>query len=308
MNPFRLGLIGAGRMGRTHMSALSTSTSVRIVAAAEAVETTRQSLVASNVDVYSDYEEMLRIADLDGVLIAVPSDQHLNVVSKVAGMGLPILCEKPCGISSEQARAAAAVARAHSVPLQVAYWRRFVPALQQLEERIRRGDLGSVYFVACYQWDEMPPPAAFRAHSGGIFVDMGVHEFDQMRWLTDQDVMHLYAVPSLATAESSIAGDAESAAALCNLNGGATALVSLGRRYAAGDMCKVEVFGTFGSADIQFLTPSDGTRAFFEALRFQAEGFASWIRGGPMIGATAEDAIAALEAAEHASLSLGGAS
>ena len=84
------------------------------------------------------------------------------------------------------------------MPLQVAYWRRFIPGLRRLHDRIAAGEFGVIHLVTCYQWDEQPPSAAFRAHSGGIAIDMGVHEFDQLRWLTGQDISGLAAVAARA--------------------------------------------------------------------------------------------------------------
>ena len=207
---------------------------------------------------------------------------------------VPILCEKPCGITAGQAREAAAIAARHAVKLQVAYWRRFVPALQRLRQRIANGELGALYFLACYQWDGEPPPAQFDASSGGIFVDMGVHEFDQIRWLSGQEFSRL------DVAVASVSAAPESAQVLCTLSGGSTALVSLGRRFPLGDVCRVEAFGTRDAEDCRFLWPPDGERVFLDALRRQAEAFAAWVRGGEATGATAADAVAALAAAERA--------
>ena len=177
--------------------------------------------------------------------------------------------------------------------LQVAYWRRFVPALQRLRQRIANGELGALYFLACYQWDGEPPPAQFDAGSGGIFVDMGVHEFDQIRWLSGQEFSRL------DVAVASVSAAPESAQVLCTLSGGSTALVSLGRRFPLGDVCRVEAFGTRDAEDCRFLWPPDGERVFLDALRRQAEAFAAWVRGGEATGATAADAVAALAAAEQ---------
>jgi myo-inositol 2-dehydrogenase/D-chiro-inositol 1-dehydrogenase len=176
--------------------------------------------------------------------------------------------------------------------------------LQRLRLRIVAGDLGALYFVACYQWDGEPPPAAFRANSGGIFVDMGVHEFDQIRWLTGQEFVMLDPVVASVGPEPPIAGDADSAQVLCSLSGGSNALVSLGRRFPLGDVCRVEVFGTRDAEDCRFLWPPDGEAVFLQALQRQAEGFANWVRGGEAAGATAADAIAALEAARKSSVVL----
>src|SRR5215468_5593071 len=115
---FRLGLVGAGRMGRVHLRALSASNAVCIAAVADPSD------MAGDVGVarYRDWAEMLDAGGLDGVLIAAPSPLHLALIEQIAAAGLPILCEKPCGITAEQARGAAAAARRHGVRLQVAYW------------------------------------------------------------------------------------------------------------------------------------------------------------------------------------------
>jgi myo-inositol 2-dehydrogenase / D-chiro-inositol 1-dehydrogenase len=297
MTQFRLGLVGAGRMGRVHLQALSVSETVRVVAVVEPSEAARTSLHDAGVAVHADVDAMLHAGGLDGVLIAAPSTLHLSLVTRLATAGLPILCEKPCGVTAAQAREAAATAARQNVKLQVAYWRRFVPSLQRLRQRIATGELGGLYFLACYQWDGEPPPPQFHAGSGGIFVDMGVHEFDQIRWLSGQEFTRLN---SAVAAMSQTPADAESAQVLCALSGGSTALVSLGRRYPLGDVCRVEAFGTRDAEDCRFLWPPDGEQVFLQALRRQAEGFAAWVRGGPPEGATAEDAVAALEAAERA--------
>jgi myo-inositol 2-dehydrogenase/D-chiro-inositol 1-dehydrogenase len=273
-------------MGRVHLRALAASAAARVVAVAEPSEAARASL--HGVALFADVAAMLRAGGLDGVLIAAPSTLHFQMVGQIAAAGLPIWCEKPCGITARQARQAAAA----PVKLQVAYWRRFVPALHRLRQRIATGELGALYFLACYQWDAEPPGEGFDASSGGIFVDMGVHEFDQIRWLSGQEFVRIdRAVETVTSAE-------ESAQALCSLSGGSTALVSLGRRFPLGDICRVEAFGARDAEDCRFLWPPDGDAVFLDALRRQAEGFAAWVRGGPQLGATAEDAIAALAAAE----------
>ena len=297
MAPFRLGLVGAGRMGRTHLRALAGSERVAVTAIAEMSPAARQAVSAPGVTVYASAAEMLDAAAIDGVLIAAPTDQHGAVIAEVAGHGLPILCEKPCGLTAAAARASAGTAAAAGVPLQVAYWRRFVPDLRRLRDRIAAGEFGTVHLVTCYQWDEQPPPVEFRAHSGGIAIDMGVHEFDQLRWLTGQDISSLAVVAS-GRAPDGIA-DVDGAQAVASLSDGACGFISLGRYYPGGDAVWAEVFGTRGSERCDVIDPAEGERAQLEALRRQAESFAEFAGGGPGQGATAADAVAALTAAEH---------
>jgi myo-inositol 2-dehydrogenase/D-chiro-inositol 1-dehydrogenase len=203
-----------------------------------------------------------------------------------------------------------ATTQAAGLPFQVAYWRRYVPSLRALRERIAAGELGTVHLVTCYQWDDRPPTDEFRAHSGGIFADMGVHEFDQMRWLTGQEIVSLAAVVSGLVPGGLIRdvpgegprryADVDSAQVIAELSGGGCGIVSLGRFHPAGDMARAEAFGTDGTASCDFLDPAEGERAQLAALREQAESFADFAAGGTCTGATGADAIAALEAATRA--------
>jgi myo-inositol 2-dehydrogenase/D-chiro-inositol 1-dehydrogenase len=299
---FRIGLVGAGRMGRTHLAAIGDSRVVRVAAVAEPDPAARAAVAAAGVPAFATLAEMLAAGDLDGALIAVPTDRHVEVLGQVMAAGLPVLCEKPCGLSVEEAGRCAGIATQAGLVLQVAYWRRFVPALTKLRQRMLGGELGSILGVNCYQWDTAPPPGEFRGSSGGIYVDMGVHEFDQVRWLTGQEF------GSVKTAVSPGGGaDPDCAQLVAELDGGSTAVVSLGRWHPAGDSCKVEVFGTKGTASSRFLDPAGGDAVFREALRLQAEDFARSVSAGParlpasplasQAGASVADAMAALRIA-----------
>lgn len=298
---FRLGLVGAGRMGRTHLRALRDVSDVKIVAVAEPVASLRDEAVTDfDVAGYSSLADMLEAKNIDGVLIVTPSDSHVDVIAQVAAVGLPILCEKPCGVNASDARRAQKIVRDAGVALQIGYWRRFVPQLELLREGLESGHFGDVLSLSCLQWDGEPPSSAFRARSGGIFIDMGVHEFDQARWLTGSDFtsMTSFASPSISDAE--VTNDPDSAQVLCETTSGATVFISLGRHYSGGDMASVEVFGSNDHVLSLFLNPEDGERAQLEALVLQAQAFAEYANGGPGRGASIDDAIAALEAAGRA--------
>ncbi len=299
MPALRVGLAGAGRMGRNHLRALTDSGAVRVAAIAEPSGAARALLPPSSPHVYDDLDSMLDAGGLDAVIVCVPSDHHLETVRRLAAAGMPTLCEKPVGVTAGEAREAAALTAEAGIPFQVGFWRRFVPMLRRLRGRIAAGELGELYSVACFQWDGEPPGHEFRAHSGGIFIDMGVHEFDQARWLTGQEVGSVTSLAS-GVAGDPWPGDPESAHSMAEMSGGTTALVSLGRRFPLGDVCKVEVFGTRGAEECRFLWPPAADETFFQALRDQAESFARHVRGEPLEGASGADAAAALDAAERA--------
>ena len=306
MPALRIGLAGAGRMGRNHLRAIATSAEVKVTAIAEPAPATRAQLEGVDAALYGDLDDMLDSAAIDAVLVCVPSDTHLATIKRLVKADMPTLCEKPVGVAAAEAREAAQMVALAGLPFQVGFWRRFVPSLVQLRDRIARGELGEIYAVANFQWDGEPPGANFRSHSGGIFVDMGVHEFDQTRWLVRQEFGAITSLASGVAAEP-WPGDPESAHAIAELSGGTTAVVSLGRRFPLGDVCKVEVFGTKGAEECKFLWPPTADETFFGALRAQAESFARHVRGQPLEGASANDAAAALEAAERARSQMVGA-
>jgi myo-inositol 2-dehydrogenase/D-chiro-inositol 1-dehydrogenase len=300
----RIGLIGAGRMGRAHLRALADADGVETAAVVDPVDEVREELAAQGLRTFRQVEEVLEAGGLDAAIVAAPTDLHLELVATLAGAGLPVLCEKPCGLRSEATAEAVRLAADAGILLQIGYWRRFVPALVALRERIAAGALGEPAQIWSWQWDERPPSPAFRARSGGILLDMGVHEFDQIRWLTGQELMHVCAVAARVTSEDPVPGDPESVAAVAELSGGAVATVSVGRRLSVCEGCWVEVVGTEGHARELFVWGDEGPGVIHAAVVAQLEAFAAAVRGAPQAGATGEDALRAIEAAERAAQSL----
>jgi myo-inositol 2-dehydrogenase/D-chiro-inositol 1-dehydrogenase len=301
--PAAIALVGAGRMGSVHLGALRRAEGVSLAGVVEPLAAARAAVSENGIAMYESVEELLAGGQFDGVLIAAPSDQHSQLVARFAAAGVPILCEKPVGVSVSQARDAAAAAASAGVLLQVGYWRRFVPELRALRERIAAGRLGEIIQLCCYQWDHELPSEEFRSHSGGIAVDMGVHEFDQARWLLGQEFDAVWATGAGAGAERA-GDDPDSATILASMSAGSAAVISLGRRFPHKDSCWLEVWGTDGHERIEFMWDSDGQRVFADATVRQAEAFARALGGAPPEGADADDAVAALTVAGRAAEAL----
>jgi myo-inositol 2-dehydrogenase/D-chiro-inositol 1-dehydrogenase len=287
-------------MGMIHLDALDAAASARAVAAVDPVAATLDKLAQRGLAGYQTLDQALIAGGFDAAVIAAPSDLHLGFVRALMSARIPTLCEKPCGLSSAETQEAVGFAAHAGVVLQIGYWRRFVPALRQLRQRIAAGELGELALVQAWQWDGEPPSAEFRARSGGIVSDMGVHEFDQIRWVTGQDLAIAGVVESGVNSVPPVEGDPESVAVVGSISGGGLALVSLGRRYAPGDSCWLEVIGTSDTVRCDFMSGADGERVFRDAIAGQIEAFAAAVTGGDRDGATAADAVAALEAAEQA--------
>ena len=284
-------------MGRTHLRALDGSTEVTVVAVTEPVETTAAPLREQGLAVYPTAEEMFAESELDGVLIAVPTPQHIDTTRTSLDAGLPVLCEKPFGLVPDEARAVGKLATERKLALQIAYWRRFVPQLTTLRGDLADGKYGTVHFLVCSQWDEAPPPLSFRHDSGGIYIDMGVHEIDQTRWLLVQDFTDVKAQVFPTTEDPGAQNDVDSAQALVMLSGGTSTVISLGRFYEGGDIVSMELYGSRGHTRFDVVSPETGEGPQLHALKLQAEAFARHARGAAPEGATAEEAARVLELA-----------
>jgi myo-inositol 2-dehydrogenase/D-chiro-inositol 1-dehydrogenase len=303
MSGFNLGLVGGGRMGQMHLRALSSSNQLAVTSVVEPFEATAEKLKGMGYKVFPNLEQMTISEKLDGILVATPTDRHLQDITEIANTGISILSEKPCGLTSDQARQAGEICSKNDIKLQVAYWRRFIPELKEIARKIASGEIGEVHFINAAQWDESPPRKEFRLASGGIFVDMAVHEIDQIRWLTGQEVIRTKTSIFPQTEDSK--GDTDSTQSILEMSGGAIGLVSLGRFHPGGDLVSAEIFTSKEHARIDILNPGTGEKPQLDALRLQAESFANWVQGGAREGATSADAEAALDIANQLKANVG---
>jgi myo-inositol 2-dehydrogenase/D-chiro-inositol 1-dehydrogenase len=297
-------------MGRVHLAALKASDQISLAAIVEPADAVRANLAGEGVPLFASPQELIDAGTAEGVLIAAPSPVHAVLVSQFAAAGIPVLCEKPVGVSPKEAVTARDAASRADVVLQVGYWRRFVPRLRDLRARIEAGDLGEIYQLSCMQWDQEPPSASFRADSGGIAIDMGVHEIDQIRWLLAQQIEQVTALGAgPLPPEATSAADPDAAVVLARLSGAAVATISLGRRFPHADSCWLELWGTRGYERVPFMWDADvwseaSDEVFVGAMQAQAEAFARAVRGGPCEGAGGDDAVAALTVAAQVADSL----
>jgi myo-inositol 2-dehydrogenase / D-chiro-inositol 1-dehydrogenase len=296
-----IAVVGAGRMGRRHLAACRVAAGVRPVAAVDTRREVRDELAAGGLRVHTCLDELVDAGGFDAALIAAPSDLHRDLVAALAKAGVPILCEKPCGLTAEEARDAAAAAASAGVPLQVGYWRRFVPELRELRGRIAGGGLGRLSLVSCHQWDEHAPTQGFQLRSGGIAIDMGVHELDQLRWLGGQEIGRVIA---MGGRPSGPPDDPDTAVIAVSMSDGTLGLVTLGRPFPHPDSCWLEAIGATGHVRLPFMWAQTGNDVFARGLVSQVEAFALSVADGRERGAGGADAVAALEAAERARAAL----
>jgi myo-inositol 2-dehydrogenase/D-chiro-inositol 1-dehydrogenase len=302
----RIAMVGVGHIGAQHATAVAQSELLELVAVVDPRPEAIAAIPGPAVTRLDSVDALIAHGGVDAVIVAVPSAHHVQVTSKLIDAGLPVLCEKPAGLNSAQVRQIQDHAATAGVHVQVGYWRRFVPELIELHERIRRGEFGALAMLVAVQWDGEPRSAAFRdpRSGGGILVDMGVHEFDMLRWLTGQEIEAVTGFASATTYTDPVEGDPETVNLVVGLSKGTTAVISLARRHPPGDLCRVEVLGGDDVAVLRYLEPECADEQMIVALGRQAEAFAASVATGAATGASPADAVAALDAAERSNAAL----
>ncbi|HET7029516.1 MAG TPA: Gfo/Idh/MocA family oxidoreductase [Candidatus Limnocylindrales bacterium] len=259
-----LGLVGAGRMGSIHGRLIARAVPAAHLAGIADLNVEAARRLAAEVGeppVFASLEEMLGAGGVDAVLVATSSSGHLAAIRAAAAAGRDVLCEKPIALTPADTAAAIEAAATAGIRLQVGFMRRWDPDYRRARQRLASGSLGRPLLFKSLQFDAEPPPVAFAdpAVSGGIMVDMGIHEFDLARWLMADEVVEVHAFgSSLAFPALATVGDVDSAVVNLRFAGGATGTVEMARTTAYGEDVRTEVLATGGSVWVGHLPISHG--------------------------------------------------
>jgi predicted dehydrogenase len=276
-----IGIVGVGRMGSQHARTIARFVpEARLVAFADVdLAAARRLGDELNVPkVYPSAAELAADPAVQGVLIVTSTKDHLSAVRAVAAEGRDILCEKPLALTLADTDAAIEAAGAAGVRLQVGFMRRWDPEYRAAYDAIASGSCGRPLIFSSLQYDGAPPPLAYAdpAVSGGIMVDMGIHEFDLARWLMADEVVEVQAWGStVAFPELATVDDIDSAVVSLRFAGGALGTVALARCNEAGDEVRTEVQCTSGSVHYgeRFIVGEPRDPIFESAYAAESAGF-----------------------------------
>ncbi|MEU3059732.1 Gfo/Idh/MocA family oxidoreductase [Streptomyces subrutilus] len=319
----KVGIVGAGRMGRLHASTLAALDEPPALlfhdvdrGAAERLAGSPGTGPGGAGRARHTLDEVL--AGADAVVVATPAAGRREVLSAVCGAGLPVFCEKPLAAGVQEARELAAdLAGAR---LHVGFQRRCDPEYRRLREEIASGRLGRILLVRCTAFDREPPAGAYELTSGDIFADCLVHDMDAVHWLTGQPTVAVQADGATLLGGG---GGYDVATAVLTLADGARAVLSASRLDPEGYDHRVEVLGTRGSlavglgerTPLRRVGPAGGAAAvgpgpqapyldftdrFAEAYRQEMRAFLRMVTHGEPSPCTVQDALLAQEVAAAA--------
>ena len=262
MEKARVGVIGAGRIGKIHIHNLCYRIpGVEVVGIAEAeaaVPATQEWAKQFGItNVVSDPAALIEDPTIDAIIICSPTDTHADLIIQSAAAGKAIFCEKPIANDLEKTKQALAAVRKAGVKLQLGFNRRFDPNFRRLRELVEQSEVGDIHLIRITSRDPEPPPVEYVKVSGGIFMDMTIHDFDMARYLAQSEVTEVYASGSVLIDEGiGKAGDFDTAVSVLRFASGAMAIIDNSREAAYGYDQRVEVFGSKGGAMAYNKTPT----------------------------------------------------
>lgn len=255
MKKYNVGIIGAGRIGKLHAENL-----VHCVPQANVVAIA--DVFADNIKewandlgiekVYSDYHDILNDKDIEVVLICSPTNTHSQITIEAANAGKHIFCEKPIDYDLNKIHAALDAVKKAGVTFQVGFNRRFDHNFSAVRKAVQDGKIGDVNIVKVTSRDPNPPSIDYVKVSGGLFLDMMIHDFDMMRYLSGSEVEEVFAAGAvLVDPAIGEAGDIDTAIVTLKFKNGALGVIDNSRKAAYGYDQRVEVFGSKGCVTVK---------------------------------------------------------
>ena len=249
-----IGIIGAGRIGRLHAKNLAYRIPEANPVAVSDIFVEAAEKLAAELHIpaaYQDHRRILEDESIDAVLICSSTDTHAQLMEEAALAGKQIFCEKPIALDLERIDRALATVEEAGVKLQIGFNRRFDPNFRRVQELVEAGEIGQPHLLRITSRDPEPPPAEYVRVSGGIFLDMTIHDFDMARFLIGSEVEEIYAAGEvLVDPAIGEAGDIDTAVITLRFANGALGTIDNSRKAVYGYDQRVEVFGSGGMVTV----------------------------------------------------------
>ncbi|MEX0788220.1 MAG: inositol 2-dehydrogenase [Anaerolineales bacterium] len=260
-----VGLIGAGRIGRIHAQNLAASVPRANLAAVADIDEGAARQIVDQFHIpraFREAQELLADPSIEAVAICSATDTHARLITEAARAGKHIFCEKPIDFDLARIDQALRAVEQAGVSLQIGFNRRFDPGFRAVHDLVASGKIGSPHFLRITSRDPEPPPMEYVKVSGGIFLDMTIHDFDMARFLVGSEVEEIYAVGGvLVDPAIGQAGDLDTALITLRFANGALGAIDNSRKAAYGYDQRVEVFGSLGMAAAGNETPDRHTHS-----------------------------------------------
>ena len=257
----RFGVLGVGRIGKIHVENLVNRIPGAGVTAVSDTFAGGLSEIADKYGIahtFADYRELLAHPEVDAIVVCTPTDTHYQILLDAISRGKHIFCEKPVDLAIEKIQTVQQRASERGVQLMVGFNRRFDPNFARVREMIGAGKVGSPQILRITSRDPGPPPEQYVRQSGGMFLDMTIHDFDMARFLMGSEVTEVYVRAAVMVDPMfERAGDWDTAITMLTFENGAIGTIDNSRKAVYGYDQRVEVFGSEGMVAVTNNTPDN---------------------------------------------------
>jgi len=260
MKKINIAVAGLGRIGKIHLKNLCRNfPEIEVVAVMDVLDEAKNIAGEFNVPVFvTDFDKLLAVPDLDAVVICSPTDTHAGYVVKAAKAGKQIFCEKPLDLSLDRVREVLKIVDQSGVKLMLGFNRRFDPEFKKIRQLVENGSVGEVQIVKITSRDPGPPPVSYIKVSGGLFLDMTIHDFDMACYISGKQVKEVFAKAAvMVDPEIGKAGDIDTAIITLTFADGSMAVIDNCRKAVYGYDQRLEVFGSKGMAQAENNFPNN---------------------------------------------------
>ncbi|MBQ7202533.1 MAG: inositol 2-dehydrogenase [Eubacterium sp.] len=260
MTKLKVGIIGAGRIGQVHAKSITYHIPQAEIVAISDIFVDGAKKVAEELGIpnyYQDYHEILNNPEIDAVLICSSTDTHADIACEAAEAGKHIFCEKPVDLTIAKIKKVIETVDKAGVKLQIGFNRRYDHNFAHIKALANEGKLGDLQIIKITSRDPEAPPVNYVKVSGGIFLDMTVHDFDMARFIGGE-VEEVYANATVMVDPAiGECGDVDTALVALKFKSGAIGVIDNCRRACYGYDQRLEVFGSGGQASAANDTPTN---------------------------------------------------
>lgn len=260
MKKINVAVAGLGRIGKIHLKNLCRNfPEIKVVAVMDVFNESKSVADEFNVPVFvKDFDELLAVEGVDAVVICSPTDTHADYVVKAAKAGKQIFCEKPLDLSLGRVKEVLAIVEECGVKLMLGFNRRFDPEFKKIRQLVVNGAIGDPQIVKITSRDPGPPPVSYIKVSGGMFLDMTIHDFDMARYISGKQVKEVFAKGAvMVDPEIGKAGDIDTAVITLTFEDNTMAVIDNCRKAVYGYDQRLEVFGSKGMAQAENNFPNN---------------------------------------------------
>lgn len=251
MKTIRVGIAGLGRIGKIHLNNLCRNVDgVELVAVMDVLEESASIAQEYGINSFlTKYEDLIALEEVDAVVICSPTDLHAEHVIQAARAGKDIFCEKPLDLSLEKVKEVLLVVEECGVNLMLGFNRRFDPDFEKMRELVVNDSVGDPQIIKITSRDPGPPPLSYIKVSGGMFLDMAIHDFDMARYISGKEVKEVFAAAAVKVDPGiGEAGDFDTAVITLIFEDDTLAVIDNSREAVYGYDQRLEVFGSKGMA------------------------------------------------------------